>query len=87
MELTVLVSRGILASGIRQTMEDFVLFGLVRDLVWIDADTFPGLNASVTSMGIDDGSAFVVRESLQEAFQRFHPERITYGCINVVDGT
>ena len=85
MELTVLVSRGILASGIRQTMEDFVLFGLVRDLVWIDADTFPGLNASVTSMGIDDGSAFVVRESLQEAFQRFHPDRITYGCINVVD--
>ena len=85
MELTVLVSRGVLASGIRQTMEDFVLFGLVRDLVWIDADTFSGQSTLVTSMGIDDGSAFVTRESLQEALQRFHPERISYGCINVVD--
>ncbi|MBI8989502.1 hypothetical protein [Corynebacterium meridianum] len=84
MELTVLISRGTFANGVRQTLEDFALLGLVKDIVWIDIDTFEDQHSTVTSMGVDE-TPFLERETLQHALQRFHPDKISFGCVNVVD--
>ncbi|MBI9001744.1 hypothetical protein M0E87_00795 [Corynebacterium sp. CCM 9185] len=84
MELTVLISRGTFANGVRQTLEDFALLGLVKDIVWIDIDTFEDQHSTVTSMGVGT-TPFIERETLQHALQRFHPDTISFGCINVVD--
>ncbi|MBV7292613.1 hypothetical protein [Corynebacterium sp. TAE3-ERU16] len=84
MELTVLISRGTFANGVRQILEDFALLGLVKDIVWIDVDTFEDQHSTVTSMGVGE-TPFVEREMLQHALQRFHPDTISFGCVNVVD--
>ncbi|PRQ10574.1 hypothetical protein C1Y63_10700 [Corynebacterium sp. 13CS0277] len=38
--VTIVVGRGHTAAGVRQVLEDFAALGIVRNLIWIDADSF-----------------------------------------------
>lgn len=83
--LTVFLGRGRLAHGIRQTMEDFTATGLVRELVWVDADAFESSSSPVTHLHLDgDGVPRITREPFNVLVARSGKNRIHLGVINVV---
>lgn len=83
--LTIFLGRGRLAHGIRQTLEDFTATGLVRDLVWVDADTFASSSSPVTYLRLDDeGNPRISRESFNVLIARSGADRLHLGVVNVV---
>lgn len=83
--LTVFLGRGRLAHGIRQTLEDFTATGLVRDLVWVDADTFDASSSPVTYLRLDgEGNPRISREPFNVLIARSGAGRLHLGVVNVV---
>lgn len=82
--LTIFLGRGRLSHGIRQTLEDFTATGLVRDLVWVDADTFDTSSSPVTHLGIrEDGTPEITRQPFNVLVARSGADRLHLGVINV----
>ncbi len=83
--LTVFLSRGRLSHGIRQTLEDFTATGLVRDLVWVDADTFQTSSSQVTHLRIrEDGIPEIARQPFNVLVAHSGADRLHLGVINAV---
>lgn len=83
--LTVFLGRGRIAHGIRQTLEDFSATGLVRDLVWVDADSFTSSSSEVTYLRLrEDGTPQITREPFNVLVARAGKDKLHLGVINVV---
>jgi hypothetical protein len=83
--LTVFLGRGGLSHGIRQTLEDFTATGLVRDLAWVDADSFTSSSSEVTYLRLsDEGTPEITREPFNALVARSRIARLHLGVINVV---
>ncbi|RSZ65133.1 hypothetical protein EAH68_03050 [Corynebacterium hylobatis] len=83
--LTVFLGRGGLSHGIRQTLEDFTATGLVRDLAWVDADSFRSSSSEVTYLRLsEEGSPEITREPFNALVARSRITRLHLGVINVV---
>lgn len=86
--LTVFLGRGLTAEGIRQTLEDFAETGLVRNLVWIDADSFHESSSEVTHLATNqDGLPELQRRPFNELVSRSRTTKLHIGVINVIDGS
>lgn len=85
--LTVFLGRGLMSEGIRQTLEDFAATGLIRNLVWIDADSFTDSSSEVTHLHMSrDGFPELQRRPFNELVSRSRTTRLHLGVINVIDG-
>lgn len=83
--LTVFLGRGRLAHGIRQTLEDFTVTGLIRDLVWVDADSFKNSASSVTHLRMTEaGEPEITRAPFNALVSRSGTQRLYLGVINTV---
>lgn len=83
--LTVFLGRGGLSHGIRQTLEDFTATGLVRDLAWVDADSFSSSSSEVTYLRLsEEGNPEISREPFNALVARSRITRLHLGVINVV---
>ncbi|BAU97078.1 hypothetical protein N24_2816 [Corynebacterium suranareeae] len=86
--LTVFLGRGLTSEGIRQTLEDFAETGLVRNLVWIDADSFHESSSEVTHLATNhEGLPELQRRPFNELVSRSRTTKLHLGVINVIDGT
>lgn len=84
--LTIFLGRGLLSQGIRQTIEDFTATGLIRNLVWVDADAFENSASLVTELRVDDhGQPHIERRPFNELVSRSGVQKMNLGVINVVD--
>lgn len=84
--LTVFLGRGLMSESIRQTLEDFAATGLIRNLVWIDADSFTDSSSEVTHLYLDrDGFPELQRRPFNELVSRSRTTRLHLGVINVID--
>ncbi|MFP7365986.1 hypothetical protein SFC07_09470 [Corynebacterium callunae] len=84
--LTIFLGRGLLSQGIRQTIEDFTATGLIRNLVWVDADAFETSASLVTELRVDDaGQPHIARRPFNELVSRSGAQKMNLGVINVVD--
>ncbi|MGD7001494.1 hypothetical protein [Corynebacterium halotolerans] len=85
--LTVFLGRGRLSQGIRQTLEDFTATGLIRDLVWVDADSFRSSSAPVTHLRVSaDGHPEITREPFNVLIARSGADQLNLGVLNIVGG-
>lgn len=85
--LTVFLGRGMMSEGIRQTFEDFAATGLIRNLVWVDADSFQHSASEVTYLQTSpDGHPELTRRPFNELVSRSRTTRLHLGVINVIDG-
>lgn len=85
--LTVFLGRGMMSEGIRQTLEDFAATGLIRNLVWVDADSFEHSSSEVTHLQTGrDGTPELKRRPFNELVSRSRTTRLHLGVINVIDG-
>ncbi|MGP6174660.1 hypothetical protein [Corynebacterium sp. A21] len=83
--LTVFLGRGNLSQGIRQTLEDFTATGLIRDLVWVDADSFRNSSSEVTHLRVTPaGTPEITRKSFTSLVSHSGTKRMNLGVINVV---
>lgn len=83
--LTVFLGRGNLSQGIRQTLEDFTATGLIRDLVWVDADSFVNSSSEVTHLRVTPaGAPEITRKSFTSLVSHSGTKRMNFGVINVV---
>lgn len=85
--LTVFLGRGLMSEGIRQTLEDFAATGLIRNLVWIDADSFHDSSSEVTHLETSrEGFPELQRRPFNELVSRSRTSRLHLGVINVIGG-
>lgn len=83
--LTVFLGRGRLSHGIRQTLEDFTVTGLIRDLVWVDADSFENSASPVTHLRMtEEGNPEITRAPFNALVSKSGTERLNLGVINTV---
>ncbi|APT85514.1 hypothetical protein [Corynebacterium aquilae] len=66
--LTILLGRGTTAAAVRQALEDFAALGIVRNLIFIDADSFTHADSGVRLVRtMPDGSTRIEHASLTKA--------------------
>ncbi|QGU08348.1 hypothetical protein COCCU_12240 [Corynebacterium occultum] len=83
--LTVFLGRGRLAQGIRQTLEDFTATGLIRDLVWVDADAFVSPSSEAIHLRVNaDGTPEINRRPFNSLVSQSGASRMHLGIINVI---
>ena len=89
--VTILVGRGNTAAGIRQVLEDFAALGIVRNLIWIDADTFRHADSLVRVARPGFGARTIIESaSLTEALVDLEatagtPERASFLLVNNIN--
>lgn len=83
--LTVLLGRGRLSQGIRQTLEDFTATGLIRDLVWVDADAFSSPSSEAIHLRFNaEGTPEISRLPFNSLISQAGASRLNLGIINVI---